>query len=654
MKFQENPPKNFKKITSDISAELVTKGAKSYKEPRVIGDWVVWLEQRPLEGGRITALIRPFGKPELEPQELTPSPISIKSRIHGYGGGVIATSSNQNQLLITWIDGQDGCIWKQCWEGLHKNKKKSKPWLEPTEAPLRLNKPDDSAFGNGLIDVSRQLWLGIMEKDEKDFIITFSLNIKNQNPKIIHESNGFAGYLAINQKENLLAWVEWHQPYMPWDATQLWLANIQETGSLNQKTLVKGTTKNKAKKISIFQPIWSKNNELLVSDDSNGWWNLIKAELADLNDFESIKWTQPWPIKAETGMPQWIYGMSTCALANENILVSTCANSVWQLQQFQLDGKTKTIEQPFTDLSYLNAYGAKVVAIASNHNTPSGLLEIDLNAKEWHHTPANKIKVYQSSLSIAEHIWFEGFNKHPTHAWFYPPNPTKHNRTPLLVKSHSGPTSMTTNGLNLAIQFWTSRGWGVVDVNYGGSTGFGRNYRERLNKKWGEVDVFDCQAAAKALISLGKADPKLIAIEGGSAGGFTTLACLCFSDLFKVGACRYAVSDLIAMAKSTHRFEKDYLENLIGHLTDSTHIYQSRSPLLNAKKIKCPVIFFQGMKDDVVNPKHTFDMANALKANNIPVEVFTFKEEGHGFKDSSVKKQVLLLTESFFRKHLKI
>ena len=213
---------------------------------------------------------------------------------------------------------------------------------------------------------------------------------------------------------------------------------------------------------------------------------------------------------------------------------------------------------------------------------------------------------------------------------------------------------MARRGLQLGIQYWTSRGWGVVDVNYGGSTGFGREYRERLKGGWGLVDVADCAGAAQALIKTGRANPDQIAIEGGSAGGFTTLAALCFTDVFRVGACRYAVCDLTAMAEETHRFEARYLDSLVGDWPEQRTIYEQRSPLLHADRIQCPVLFFQGQKDKVVPPEQTERMAAALRANGIPVEVRLFEKEGHGFRDQASQVEVLEKTESFFRRQLGI
>ena len=365
-------------------------------------------------------------------------------------------------------------------------------------------------------------------------------------------------------------------------------------------------------------------------------------------------WERPWPMAAETAMPQWIYGMSTTAWDGEQLIAAVCSRGAWSLQRLSLDGTVQPLPQPFDDLAGLSACNGRAVAVASNSTSVAGLLEIDLRPATplWCHSPAIAAPLPVEAISVAEPLWFNGHQGERTHAWYYPPSGKPPGPAPLLVKSHSGPTAMARRGLNLGIQFWTSRGWGVVDVNYGGSTGFGRSYRERLNNGWGVVDVQDCAAAATTLVQAGKAHPERIAIEGGSAGGFTTLACLCFTDVFRVGACRYAVSDLSALAKETHRFEARYLDTLVGRWPQEQSHYEERSPLQHADRIRCPVIFFQGLQDKVVVPEQTERMAAALRAKGIPVDVQTFAEEGHGFRDSAVKVQVLEATEAFFRHHL--
>ena len=306
---------------------------------------------------------------------------------------------------------------------------------------------------------------------------------------------------------------------------------------------------------------------------------------------------------------------------------------------------------PFDDLAGLSAERGWLVAVASNPTTPQGLLTLDLATGSLRHTAVAPCPLAAEAISVPEPLWFSGHDGLRTHAWFYPPAGGAHPEAPLLVKSHSGPTSMARRGLNLAIQFWTSRGWGVVDVNYGGSTGFGRAYRKRLEGQWGVVDVADCAAAARALVAAGKASVARIAIEGGSAGGFTTLAALCFTEVFRAGASRYGVADLASLAQDTHRFEARYLDGLVGPWPVTKATYDARSPLQHADRIRCPVIFFQGLDDLVVPPSQTDRMAAALKTNGIAVEVHHFEGEGHGFRSSAVQIAVLERTEAFFRTH---
>jgi len=305
----------------------------------------------------------------------------------------------------------------------------------------------------------------------------------------------------------------------------------------------------------------------------------------------------------------------------------------------------------FDDLAAVAAERGRLVAIAASPTDPAGLLELDTGSGRWRHTPAAASPLNLASISRPEPLWFEGHGGLPTHAWYYPPR-GGHPGSPLLVKGHSGPTGMARTGLNLAIQFWTSRGWGVVDVNYGGSTGFGRAYRERLDGQWGVADAADCAAAAAALIAAGRADPRRIAIEGGSAAGFTVLAALCGGAVFRAGACRYAVADLEGMVRHTHRFEARYLDGLVGPWPEAAATYRERSPLLHADRIAVPVIFFQGLEDPVVPADQTERMALALGERGIPVEVHLFPGEGHGFRDKAVQQRVLEATEAFFRRHL--
>ena len=611
------------------------------KEPRLLPGhdghcWLLWLEQRPQERGRTTALIRRFGAASSTAFELTPAPINLRSRVHDYGGNVLAAGLDNDRLTLAWVSG--GNLWRQAWQ------LPTDELAAPTAMgdPVQLTRAENSDFADGLLDLKRRCWIGVREIDGRDALIRIDLDQPVQDPEQLHQPADFLGYACLSPDGDQLAWLEWQQPAMPWDSSQLWLADIDPDGGLQTPRCIAG-----GDGISVFQPQWLPDGQLLVAEDSSGWWNLMLRQ--------GQEWRRPWPLAAETAMPQWVYGMSTTAWDGEALLAAVCAEGAWSLKRLWLDGRVESVEQPFDDLAGLRAHNGCAVAVASNSCTGAGLLELTLTGQvecAWTHAAAVTAVLKEAEISRGEPLWFDGHDGRPTHAWYYPPSAAVDGAAPLLVKSHSGPTAMARRGLSLAIQYWTSRGWGVVDVNYGGSTGFGRAYRERLNRGWGVVDVADCAAAAQALIRTGRAHPEQIAIEGGSAGGFTTLACLCFTDVFRAGACRYAVCDLAGMAEDTHRFEARYLDQLVGPWPDEQETYAARSPLQHADQIRCPVLFFQGMKDRVVPPAQTERMASALRHNGIAVEVRLFEDEGHGFRDSAVQIQVLEETETFFRRHL--
>ena len=627
-----------------LSAQTAVGRLPGLKEPQLVQGpdnvlWLIWLEQLPAEKGRTTAIMRRFGEPTSPQIELTPAPINLRSRVHDYGGGVLSTATDDEHLHLVWINA--GCLWHQrlCWGTA--DPRQNLPKAETP--PQRLTCPGPWELADGLLNLQHHQWIGIREQQGKDELVSVDLQRTDQEPALLHQPADFAGYAALNPAGNRLAWVEWEQPSMPWDSSSLWCAELTKTGQLINPSQRAG-----GHGVSVFQPQWLPDGRIVVAEDSSGWWNLMLGDLA------TESWERPWPMAAETAMPQWIYGMSTTAWDGERLLAATCSDGTWTLQRLGLNGTVLKLEQPFDDLAGLRACNGRAVAIASNSSYGAGLLELDLRplTTTWSHTPAVPALLPDEAISVAQPLWFEGHQQQRTHAWYYPPIGAGDGPAPLLVKSHSGPTAMARRGLSLAIQYWTSRGWGVVDVNYGGSTGFGRAYRERLNQGWGVVDVADCAAAAQALIASGHAHPDQVAIEGGSAGGFTTLAALCFTDVFRAGACRYAVCDLTAMATDTHRLEARYLDGLVGAWPEERSIYNERSPLQHAGRIRCPVLFFQGLQDKVVPAEQTERMAAALRHNGITVEVRLFDDEGHGFRNQATQIKVLEDTEAFFRLHL--
>ena len=636
-----------------LEAEKVYGAAPILKEPRIIGNWVLWLEQRPNESGRTTALIRPWKNKDLPPQELTPYPIDLRTKFHGYGGAPLVATQTGSDLLLTWIDNSDQGLWKSSWSFDNKDELKLSFKLTPKIEPICLSKKHNYSLAGGVIDLKKNIWIGLLESDQGDYIVSFSLNKIDQTPKVIYSSKGFLGYLSLNAKDRKLAWIEWNKNLMPWDSNELKLAIFNEQEDLENIIVFNSQYLKLKKEISFFNPVWSQKGDLYVAEDSSGWWNITKI-ISDTNN-ESITISQnKWQIQAEIAFPQWVLGMSSFACVGDDVVGAFTKGGIWSLGLFQKNGSIRIIDQPFNDFSGLNSYKKRLVAITSNSVISEGIFEIDLLDNLWEHTPATSFNLDTKKISIGESFWFIGSNDKKVHAWYYPPLNSQIQPPPLLVKSHSGPTGMARCGLDLEVQFWTSRGWAVVDVNYGGSTGFGREYRERLRGEWGVVDVHDCAKAAKELIASGKANKDRIAIIGSSASGFTALGCLLSTDIFNIGACKYAVTDLLSMANSTHRFEEFYLDYLIGNIETDFINYKTRSPINNVNKINVPLILFHGLKDKVISFKDSNAIKNKLSKREIPVEIHLFDQEGHGFKDGKIKVQVLKDTEAFFRKYLTI
>jgi dipeptidyl aminopeptidase/acylaminoacyl peptidase len=624
-----------------LTAAAVVGRTPSVKEPLLQGGRLFWLEQRPHEGGRTTLLVAPPEHPEAA-VELTPGDWNLRSRVHEYGGGAYAVAGDD---LVLVHDG-DRCLWHLALEPAGGDAQGSPRRLTPPTA-----NPGERSFADGLIDPERQRWIGVMETKGCDQLVAVPL--AGGEPRQLHQPADFCGYAVMSPDGRQLAWVEWEQPCMPWDRSSLWLATIAADGGLVAPQRVAGSQPGDDQGVSVFQPLWIGDEQLVVASDVSGFWNL------QLLDTATGTWRALLPMAAEFAMPQWVYGMRTSAWDGEQLLASACREGCWELGRVLLEppdpaqpgSAWQPLGIPLDDLAGLSAEKGRLVAVASNPTTPEGLLCLNLTSGSMQHRPVAPCPLPLQAISVPESLWFSGHGGQRTHAWFYPPAGGANPESPLLVKGHSGPTAMARRGLSLAIQFWTSRGWGVVDVNYGGSTGFGRAYRERLDGLWGVVDVDDCAAAATALVAAGKASGQRLAIEGGSAGGFTTLAALCFTRVFRAGASRYGVADLSALAADTHRFEARYLDGLVGPWPVAKATYEARSPLQHAQQIHCPVIFFQGLDDVVVPPDQTERIAAALAANGVPVEVHRFAGEGHGFRSSAVQIEVLECTEAFFRRH---
>ncbi len=638
---------------TQLDAEKVYGQAPIFKEPRIIGDWIIWLEQRPNEKGRTTALIKPWGQKDFSPQELTPYPSDLRTKIHGYGGAPLTATLHGSDLILTWVDNYDNCLWMRSWTSQKENQKSSSFKLIPKIQSICLSKENNYFLAGGVIDLEKNIWIGLMEDHEGDHIVSFSLDKTYQNPKFIYSSDGFLGYLSLNSKDRKLAWVEWGKTSMPWDSNELKLAQFHKKGNIKKIVTFNSEYFQFNGQISFFNPVWSDKGDLFVAEDSSGWWNI--TQIKSDNDFSSIAINQnKWTIQAEIAFPQWVLGMSSFSCVGDDVVGAFAKDGIWNLALFKNNGFIQSIDQPFRDFSGIHSSDNRLVAIASSSVISEGIFELNILDKSWKHIPASSLRLDPTKISIGESFWFIGSNDDDVHAWYYPPLNSKILLPPLLVKSHSGPTGMASCGLDMEVQFWTSRGWAVVDVNYGGSSGFGRDYRDRLKGNWGLVDVLDCTKAAQSLIDSGKANKDCVAIMGSSASGFTALGCLISTDIFNIAACKYAVTDLVNMANSTHRFEEFYLDYLIGNVESDRQKLIKRSPSENVDKINAPLILFHGLKDKVIRSDQSIAIKDELLKRKIPVEINLFHNEGHGFKDGKTKVDVLKKTEAFFRKHLNI
>jgi dipeptidyl aminopeptidase/acylaminoacyl peptidase len=456
---------------------------------------------------------------------------------------------------------------------------------------------------------------------------------------IIANGHDFVASPRLSPKGRCLAWLAWDHPNMPWNGTTLYLATLDE----------KGTIIGAAQKIaggpaeSIFQPEWSPDGaDLVFVSDRSGWWNLYRFTLAT-GEVRPIA-----PRSTEFGQPQWNFGMATYAFAGPERIVCTYAEAgLGHLGVIDsTTGSLHNLDTPFTQFASLRADGDQAAFIAGAPSHPASVVVFDLSSGRYRILKKATDILDRTELRIDEYLTSVDPIEYPTSAgrtafglFYRPCNPDyaapDGEKPPLVVKCHGGPTSAASSTFNLGIQYWTSRGIAVLDVNYGGSSGFGRAYRDRLHLNWGVVDVDDCINGAKFLAGRGRVDANRMVISGGSAGGYTTLAALVFHDVFSGGASYYGVSDIAALARDTHKFESHYLDWLIGPYPQNEALYRERSPLFHAERLSRPVIFFQGDEDPVVPPTQTEAMVEALRRRGTPVGYFLFAGEQHGFRKAA-------------------
>ncbi|CAH9018588.1 alpha/beta hydrolase family protein [Candidatus Nitrosacidococcus sp. I8] len=596
---------------SPITTEQITQGTIGLGQTTLTKTGAYWLETRPQEGGRGVLMYR---SDEEEIYEVTPVPYNIRTRVHEYGGGAYLVTDEDRVFFSHFAD-----------QRLYAQELDTDPQPITPEGAYR--------YADGVYDKQRNRLIYVREdhsssgKEPINTIVSIDLEGNTHSITILESGADFYATLRLSPDRNYLAWICWHHPNMPWDSTELWVARIDAQGNLAEKVKVVGGNQE-----SIFQPEWSPTGELYFISDRSNWWNLYRW------DGKKIK--AILPMEAEFGLPQWIFGQSTYSFISPHKIICTYSQeSVDHLAYIDTQsGVLEEINTPYTGINFLHANDKQVVFIGAAPTIFPEVATLDMKIDKLTTLHQSNTTQFDSNwLSYGEPISFSTGNGTIAYGFFYPPENknfmgSETERPPLLVISHGGPTAATNNTLNLKIQYWTSRGFGVLDVNYRGSTSYGRTYRQQLIGQWGIADVEDCIYGAKYLVQQGKVDSDRLAIRGSSAGGFTTLAALTFHNLFKAGANYYGISDLEALAEDTHKFESRYLDQLIGPYPEQAQHYKARSPIHSIDKIDCPIIFFQGLEDKVVPPSQAETMVKLLKEKGLPVAYITFPDEQHGFR----------------------
>ena len=606
---------------SQITTDSIVSNSISLGDVFVSDGNIFWQEMRPLEGGRYTIMHQTENGAK---HEIIPKSFNARTRVHEYGGGAFLV----DKCEVYFSNFSDQQVYKTTLTG-----------TEPSQVTHDLT----LRFADGVMDSKNHRIIYVAERHDgirEPVNSLVSVDLANAG-KVTTITSGadFYSSPAISPDGESIAWIQWNHPNMPWDSTQLCIADLEENGIQNaRKILGEGE--------SICHPNWSPSGVLHYVSDLSGWWNIHKYENGVSHNLT--------PIDAEFTQAQWGLGGRFYDFINDSqIICSYNKSGFWQIGL--LDTTTFHLSEIDTvpQITEINRSGLK----ANNGKALFGGGSTDTSYTLYLYQPGDARKLKKIQESTRNEIGSDHFSKpqpvkyltsdeQECHGFYYPPTNMNYEapastNPPLIILSHGGPTGATSNTLNLSIQYWTSRGFAILDVNYRGSTGYGTKYRKALNGNWGLSDVDDCVSGGKYLVSKGLADPEKIAIRGGSAGGFTTLACLAFTNFFKAGASYYGVSDLTALAEETHKFESRYLDSMVGKYPEEIQKYANRSPVNHTDNLSCPVILFQGLEDQIVLPNQSQKMYSSLKSKGIPVSYLEFEGEQHGFRKSENIKRTL-------------
>jgi dipeptidyl aminopeptidase/acylaminoacyl peptidase len=588
---------------SQISAARLAEGSTALSDLRVFNGRPYWLESRPAEDGRLVVMTHD----EDGVRQLTPNGFNARTRVHEYGGAPYAV-------------GQEG-LWFSHYEDQRLYIQKDAEAPEPATPEGYRYADAGPAPGGGLIAVRED---HSDPANVRNAIVRLSGQLGDPG-EVLFGSSDFVAYPRLGPTGQL-AWIAWDHPAMPWDATRLYVSDFTGSGLENVRQVAGGAD------ISVLQPQWTADGVLVWLSDESGFWNLYDDCGGSARAI--------LPRQAEFGGPPWTLGRSSYAIVGDRIAAtSKDADGESLLLIDRTTGSFKSVPLPYSSLAFVQALDeTRLAAIAHSEVEASTVVLIELTraTSEVLRRPST---VEMSPCDIARpeliHVpsaggrTVHGLFYHPTNQAFVRPNAE---RPPLIVQAHGGPTSAASKAFNLATQYWTTRGFAVVDVDYGGSTGYGRAYRERLKGGWGVVDVEDVIAAARHLADTGRVDPKRIVIRGSSAGGFTVLSALAQSDVFAVGGDFYGVADLAILVQDTHKFESRYMDGLIGPWPAAKAVYDARSPINHLDSFTAPLLILQGADDPIVPPNQAHMIRDALKARGVAVACMEFAGESHGFR----------------------
>lgn len=589
---------------SPLSAADVAAAPPRIDGAAFVGDEIWWGQTVPEEAGRTTVRRRLLGG---SVEDVLPAPASARSRVHEYGGGAWAATADGE---LVYVDKGDQRV------------RAVRPG-----APARTLTPDDASASYGGLSVQAGRLLAVRERDTggrvpERHLVEIALDGSSQ-VRVLVGGSDFVAQPALSPDGRRLAWIAWNHPDMPWDRTELRVGQIGAEGVDHWRVVAGGET-------AALQPVWTSPTALAYLDDPDGWWNIRRR------DGEADAVTVA-PRESDTGGPLWVLGTRWFAALDDGGYVAVRTRGGDEIVHIRTDGSEELLDIPVTTNAAVEAVaGRRVLVSGAGPRHPGGLWLVDLDAGSIELVAGGEAPWDAAWTPHASDLVTDG----PTgevHAFAYPPtNPDvrapEGERPPYVVFVHGGPTAHSGPAATAKITYFTSRGIGVLDVNYGGSTGYGRAYRERLRGQWGVVDVADVAAAASALADAGAADPARLAIEGGSAGGWTVLAALVGTDVFSAGISRYGVGDARALAADTHDFEARYLDGLIGPLPDAEDLYVERSPLSRPERFRVPLLILQGAEDAVVPPAQAEAIRDALASRGVPHAYVLFEGEGHGFR----------------------